>query len=107
MLEASLTCILAPMHLAAHGNAYLKTEADLAENRKLLQTEPAESELAAMARKEIARLESRRSASLKICNLAFCRQAGQPRANTIVEIRAGAGGSESLYLPRTFIACTR
>src|SRR5208283_2668552 len=45
--------------LAAQGQAYLKAVADLAENRALLASEPAESELAQMAKEEIARLEAR------------------------------------------------
>src|SRR5260370_38446336 len=44
--------------LVAAGAAYLKTSADLHENRALLKTEPAESELALMAKEEIARLEA-------------------------------------------------
>src|SRR6476660_1629527 len=44
--------------LVAHGKAFVKTEVDLAENRNLLHAEAAESELAAMAREEIARLEA-------------------------------------------------
>ena len=44
--------------LAVQGQAYVKTVADLAENRALLQSEPAESELAQMAKEEIARLET-------------------------------------------------
>src|SRR5450432_1680201 len=44
--------------LVAVGLAYQKTLADLEENRALLKTEPAESELALMAKEEIARLEA-------------------------------------------------
>lgn len=44
--------------LAATGGAYLKTLADLEENRQLLATEPAESELAQLAREEMLRLEA-------------------------------------------------
>ncbi len=44
--------------LVAQGQAYLKTVADLADNRGLLQTEAADSELAQMAREEITRLEA-------------------------------------------------
>ncbi len=81
--------------LVAHGKAYLKTEADLSENRKLLQTEPAESELAAMAREEINRLEI--DGKRLTQNLQFGILPPDPAdsRNTIVEIRAGAGGSES------------
>src|SRR5436853_4727331 len=44
--------------LTAQGQAYLKTIADLAENRTLLQSEPAQSELAQLAGEEIARIET-------------------------------------------------
>jgi len=81
--------------LVAVGNAYLKTLADLTENRALLEKENAESELGQMAKEEIARLEAddkRLSAQIQLGilppNLADSR-------NTIIEIRAGAGGSES------------
>src|SRR5208282_6275573 len=42
----------------AQGAAYLKTLADLAENRRLVQAESAESELGQMAKEEVARLEA-------------------------------------------------
>ena len=38
--------------LVAQGQSYLKAVADLAENRALLQSEPADSELAQMAKEE-------------------------------------------------------
>ena len=44
--------------LVAQGQAYLKAVTDLAENRAMLQAEPAESELAQMA-KEIGRASCR------------------------------------------------
>src|SRR5580693_9159388 len=43
--------------LAAQGSAYLKTVADLEENRALQRSEPQGSELAQMAKEEIGRLE--------------------------------------------------
>jgi peptide chain release factor 1 len=81
--------------LAGHGNAYLKAVADLEENRKLAESEPNGSELSAMAHEEIRRLE------LEEKRLGFEVQRGilppQPAdsRNTIIEIRGGAGGSES------------
>ena len=81
--------------LVAAGQAYLKTVADLAENRALLQNEPADSELAQMAKEEISRLE----AEEKRLALAVQRGVLPPdptdSRNTIIEIRAGAGGQES------------
>src|SRR5262245_53637581 len=44
--------------LVAAGASYLKTVSDLQENRELVKTEPAESEMALMAKEEIARLEA-------------------------------------------------
>src|SRR2546429_8181412 len=44
--------------LVERGSGYLKTVADLEDNRRLLQTEANDSELAPMAREEIARLEA-------------------------------------------------
>ena len=43
--------------LVAAGDGFLKAQADLAENRALLQSELPDSEMALMAKEEIARLE--------------------------------------------------
>jgi len=81
--------------LAAHGSAYLKTVVDLAANRELLDSEAADSEIAQMAKEEITRLEA-----VEKC-LALDVQRGlvppdpADSRNTIIEVRAGAGGSES------------
>jgi peptide chain release factor 1 len=81
--------------LVAEGRTYRKTLADLAENRALLKSEPAESELAQLAREEVARLEAEEQ------RLALAIQRGilppdpADSRNTIIEIRAGAGGQES------------
>ena len=42
--------------LADHGRAWLKAQTDLADNQALLRSEPPDSELAQLARDEIARL---------------------------------------------------
>jgi len=79
----------------AQGQAYLKTVTDLAENRALLQAEPAESELAQMAKEDIARLEAReKRLALEIQRGILPPDPADSR-NTIIEIRAGAGGQES------------
>src|SRR5512139_2371312 len=81
--------------LVAQGQAYLKTVADLAENRALLQGEPADSELAQMAREDIARLEAEeKRLELEIQRGILPPDPADSR-NTIIEIRAGAGGQES------------
>src|SRR6476469_9229940 len=43
--------------LIGHGQNYLKTLADLAENRALLKSEPNDSDMAALAQEEVQRLE--------------------------------------------------
>jgi len=81
--------------LARQGQAYLKTVADLAENRALLEAEPAESELAQMAKEDISRLEAEeKHLSLEIQRGILPPDPADSR-NTIIEIRAGAGGQES------------
>ena len=81
--------------LVATGASYLKTQADLAENRVLLETEPATSELAAMAREEVTRLEIvEKRLALEVQRGVLPPDPADSR-NTIIEIRAGAGGSES------------
>ena len=81
--------------LVATGNAYLRVLAELAENRELLKTESPDSEMGQMAREEVSRLE----AEEKRLTLQVQRGLVPPDAtdsrNTIIEIRAGAGGSES------------
>jgi peptide chain release factor 1 len=81
--------------LVATGEAYTRALAQLEENRTLLRTEHAESELAQLAREEIARLE----AEEKRLTLEVYRGIVPPNPtdsrNTIIEIRAGTGGSEA------------
>jgi peptide chain release factor 1 len=81
--------------LVTAGAAYLKTLADLDENRALFQTEPAESELAQMAKEEIARLEADEKKLAQQIQFGLVPPDPTDSRNTIVEIRAGAGGSES------------
>ena len=81
--------------LVAVGQAYLKTVADLAENRALLESEPAESELAQMAKEEIARLEKQDQRLQKEIQRGILPPDPADSRNTIIEIRAGAGGQES------------
>jgi peptide chain release factor 1 len=81
--------------LVGHGQAYLKVVADLAENRAMLQSESADSELAQMAKEEIARLEAQeKRLGLEIQRGILPPDPADSR-NTIIEIRAGAGGQES------------
>ena len=81
--------------LIGQGNAYLKVLSDLEENRTLLRTEAADSELAGLAREEIARLEAKEKALGLDVQRGILPPDPADSRNTIIEIRAGAGGSES------------
>jgi peptide chain release factor 1 len=81
--------------LVAQGESYLKTLADLDENRALLKSEPAESELAVMAREEVSRLEVAEKKLAQQIQFGLVPPNLTDSRNTIIEIRAGAGGSES------------
>jgi peptide chain release factor 1 len=81
--------------LVGHGQAYLKTLADLGENRQLLRSEPADSELAQMAKEEIARLEADETRLSREVYRGIVPPDPADSRNTIIEIRAGAGGQES------------
>ena len=81
--------------LVAQGESYLKTVAHLDENRALLKTEPPESEFALMAKEEIARLETAEKRLAQQIQFGLVPPDPTDSRNTIIEIRAGAGGSES------------
>jgi peptide chain release factor 1 len=81
--------------LVAQGAHYLKTLADLGQNRALLKSEPAESELALMAKEEITRLEADEKRLSQQIQFGLVPPDPTDSRNTIIEIRAGAGGSES------------
>ncbi len=81
--------------LVTAGVAYVKAQNDLAENRALLASEPAECELAQLAREEVARLEIETEQLGQQLRFGLVPPEPTDSRNTIVEIRAGAGGSES------------
>ncbi len=81
--------------LVASGRAYLKTMVDLDENRALAQSEPADSELGRMAREDVARLETDLQRLGHEVQMGIIPPDPTDSRNTIMEIRAGAGGSES------------
>jgi peptide chain release factor 1 len=81
--------------LVGAGQAYLKVTRDLAENRALLQTEPSDSELAQLAKEEVARLETEEVRLGQEVQRGLVPPDPADSRNTIVEIRAGAGGQES------------
>jgi peptide chain release factor 1 len=81
--------------LVAAGESYLRVSRDLADNRALLTTEPEASELAQMAAEEIARLEPEEKRLAVEVQTGILPPDPTDSRNTIMEIRAGAGGSES------------
>jgi peptide chain release factor 1 len=81
--------------LVQHGNAYLKVGADLEANRALHKSELPDSELARMAREEIDRLEVDETRLRLELQQGILPPNPTDSRNTIIEIRAGAGGSES------------
>jgi peptide chain release factor 1 len=81
--------------LVASGQSYLKVRKELAENRALLDSDPGDADLAALAREEIARLEvEEKHLGLDVQQGVLPPDPTDSR-NTIIEIRAGAGGAES------------
>ena len=81
--------------LVAHGDSYFKTVVDLEQNRALLKSEPAESEIAQLAKEEIARLETEEKRFAQQIQFGLLPPDPTDSRNTIIEIRAGAGGRES------------
>jgi len=79
--------------LVATGSAYLKTVAELADNRALLDA--SDTEMAALAKEEITRLESAEQTLAQQVRFGLVPPDPADSRNTIMEIRAGAGGSES------------
>jgi peptide chain release factor 1 len=77
------------------GARYLKVEEDLAQHAGLLKTEPAGSELAEMAKEEIVQLEAEEKKLARQVQFGLAPPDPADSRNTIIEIRAGAGGSES------------
>ncbi|HEY2329798.1 MAG TPA: peptide chain release factor 1 [Verrucomicrobiae bacterium] len=79
--------------LVATGSAYLKIISELAGNRELLQS--ADTEIAAMAKEEVARLEIEEQKLSQQVRFGLVPPEPSDSRNTIIEIRAGAGGNES------------
>ena len=81
--------------LTVDGQAYLKAVGDLAENRALLQSEGSDSELTQMVKEDIARLEAQEKRLGQAIYRGILPPDPADSRNTIIEIRAGAGGQES------------
>jgi peptide chain release factor 1 len=94
--------------LVASGQAYRKVLDDLSQNRALISGEPADSELAQMAREEVTRLEGEERRLEREVQKGILPPDPADSRNTIVEIRAGAGGQESaLFAADLFRMYTR
>jgi peptide chain release factor 1 len=81
--------------LTEAGGRYLKALHDLEEHEAFLKTEPAESELAQLTREEIPSLQTQAQRLAKEVLIGVAPPDPADSRNTIIEIRAGAGGSES------------
>lgn len=77
------------------GSRYLKVRADLDENRALLEAEPTGSELSQMAKEELERLAEEHKVLEWSLQKGILPPEPTDSRNTIFEIRAGAGGTES------------
>ncbi len=93
--------------LDALGQRYLKVAGELKEHRALIEAEP-DGELAQLAREEIAQLDPEETRLAQTVQLGLVPPDPADSRNTIVEIRAGAGGSESaLFAADLFRMYTR
>ena len=81
--------------LAGIGEDYLKDLSDRKENQEMLSMESEDSEMAQMAREEIQRLDQEILDLEKELRLGIIPPEPTDSRNTIIEIRAGAGGAES------------
>ena len=81
--------------LVASGQLYRKAARDLEENRALFKDEPSASELAGLAQAEIVRLEAELQRLGREIQRGIVPPDPSDARNTILEIRAGAGGSEA------------
>jgi peptide chain release factor 1 len=81
--------------LAAAGERFKKVRADLAEHIATIKTEPADSELAQLAKEEISQLQAEEKILTHRILMGLAPPDPADSRNTIIEIRAGAGGSES------------
>jgi len=81
--------------LVGAGRGFLKAQADLVENRQLLASETSESEMGQMLAEDIARLEQDAQQLERELQFGLVPPEPADSRNTIIEIRAGAGGQES------------
>ena len=81
--------------LISQGQAYLKVLNEIQENRALLNSSGTDPDLAALAQEEVPRLEAEEKRLATEVQRGILPADPADSRNTIIEIRAGAGGSES------------
>ena len=80
-------------NLAELGERYLKVIDDINDNKQLTQSEPSESELALLAKEELHALEKEHDKLELELQFGIIPPDPSDSRDTIVEIRAGAGGA--------------
>ena len=81
--------------LSELGERFLKVIDNIADNKELVKSEPADSELAELAREELPPLEEEHAKLELELQFGIIPPDPTDSRDTIVEIRAGAGGAES------------
>jgi peptide chain release factor 1 len=81
--------------LVETGDTFLKAEAELADNRAMLAAEAPGSEMAVMAAEEIQRLEATFARLTQRLREGIVPPSPSDSRNSILELRAAAGGAES------------
>ncbi len=81
--------------LVETGDAFLKVEAELADNRAMMAAEPPGSEMSVLAAEEIQRLEGQMARLAQKLKEGIVPPSPTDSRNSILEIRAAAGGAES------------
>ena len=81
--------------LVVQGDAFLKMEEEIRDNQELLELEPADSEMALMAKEDLVGLKAQLAELEVKLQMGIVPPDPTDSRDTIVEIRAGAGGSES------------
>jgi peptide chain release factor 1 len=81
--------------LVAQGEAFQRIESEIRDNQELLESEPSDSEMALMAKEDLVELKERYAEATVALQMGIVPPDSTDSRDTIVEIRAGAGGSES------------
>ena len=81
--------------LVEAGERFLRAEEEIASNRDLVAAEPAGSELAALGAEEIGRLTTEQTRCAEQLKAGILPPSPADSRNSILELRAAAGGAES------------